>query len=198
MADNFAAHGCVYGSSAGRLSYSWRTEVFGPLSLTLTGTTGSPWRFQSQHLRLMASVQSRMLKLHRFHIRNFSTHWNRFGLHEIFVHPRSLLSAAARKPMAGGDRVAGFGLSLPRLERAHHGRMLRGQRRQRAFSTTSSESRRIINNYSRISFNFGPTLLAWAKTKAPDLYTGDPRSRPAEPGALTAVTARRSLRSTTT
>src|SRR5512138_3115827 len=29
---------------------------------------------------------------------------------------------------------------------------------------------RIVNNYSRISFNFGPTLLAWAKEKAPELH----------------------------
>lgn len=28
----------------------------------------------------------------------------------------------------------------------------------------------IVNNYSRISFNFGPTLLAWAKDKAPGLH----------------------------
>ncbi|MBC8165028.1 MAG: DUF3536 domain-containing protein, partial [Bryobacteraceae bacterium] len=28
----------------------------------------------------------------------------------------------------------------------------------------------IVNNYSRISFNFGPTLLAWAKEKAPGLH----------------------------
>lgn len=28
----------------------------------------------------------------------------------------------------------------------------------------------IVNNYSRISFNFGPTLLAWMKDKAPDIY----------------------------
>src|SRR3990172_10272453 len=26
----------------------------------------------------------------------------------------------------------------------------------------------ILNNYSRISFNFGPTLLAWLERKAPD------------------------------
>src|SRR3954468_8719884 len=25
----------------------------------------------------------------------------------------------------------------------------------------------IVNNYSKISFNYGPTLLAWAKDKAP-------------------------------
>jgi len=29
---------------------------------------------------------------------------------------------------------------------------------------------RIVNNYSRISFNFGPTLLSWMKEKAPDVY----------------------------
>src|SRR6186713_177006 len=27
----------------------------------------------------------------------------------------------------------------------------------------------IVNNYSRISFNFGPTLLAWMQEQAPDL-----------------------------
>ncbi|MEW6458955.1 MAG: DUF3536 domain-containing protein [Bacillota bacterium] len=30
--------------------------------------------------------------------------------------------------------------------------------------------REIVNNYSRISFNFGPTLLAWLETGAPDVY----------------------------
>ncbi len=28
----------------------------------------------------------------------------------------------------------------------------------------------IVNNYSKISFNFGPTLLAWFQEKAPDVY----------------------------
>jgi alpha-amylase/alpha-mannosidase (GH57 family) len=28
----------------------------------------------------------------------------------------------------------------------------------------------IINNYSRISFNFGPTLLSWMEKKSPDVY----------------------------
>ena len=30
----------------------------------------------------------------------------------------------------------------------------------------------IVNNYSRISFNFGPTLLQWMEQKAPDVYEG--------------------------
>src|SRR5437764_8008618 len=29
---------------------------------------------------------------------------------------------------------------------------------------------RLVNNYSRISFNFGPTLLAWLEQKSPDTY----------------------------
>jgi alpha-amylase/alpha-mannosidase (GH57 family) len=28
----------------------------------------------------------------------------------------------------------------------------------------------IVNNYSKISFNFGPTLLSWMRTSAPDVY----------------------------
>ncbi len=31
---------------------------------------------------------------------------------------------------------------------------------------------RIVNNYSKISFNFGPTLLSWAAEHAPDVYRG--------------------------
>ncbi|MBE0466952.1 MAG: glycoside hydrolase, partial [Candidatus Desulforudis sp.] len=30
--------------------------------------------------------------------------------------------------------------------------------------------RRIVNNYTRISFDFGPTLLSWMETKAPEVY----------------------------
>src|SRR5262245_38469496 len=29
---------------------------------------------------------------------------------------------------------------------------------------------RLVNNYSRISFNFGPTLLYWLQEKTPDVY----------------------------
>ncbi|HEX9191248.1 MAG TPA: DUF3536 domain-containing protein [Candidatus Deferrimicrobiaceae bacterium] len=40
---------------------------------------------------------------------------------------------------------------------------------------------RIVNNYSRISFNFGPTLLSWLEEKAPAVYRaireGDAESR---------------------
>ncbi len=29
---------------------------------------------------------------------------------------------------------------------------------------------KIVNNYSKISFNFGPTLLSWMEEKVPDIY----------------------------
>ena len=29
---------------------------------------------------------------------------------------------------------------------------------------------RLVNNYAKISFNFGPTLLSWLEAKAPDVY----------------------------
>ena len=44
-----------------------------------------------------------------------------------------------------------------------------------------AESRivKIVNNYARISFNFGPTLLSWLEDKAPETYRDilDSRSR---------------------
>jgi len=36
----------------------------------------------------------------------------------------------------------------------------------------SGRIKRIVSNYSRVSFNFGPTLLAWMSQFAPSVYTG--------------------------
>jgi len=30
---------------------------------------------------------------------------------------------------------------------------------------------KLVNNYSKISFNFGPTLLSWLQEKSPNVYT---------------------------
>ena len=30
----------------------------------------------------------------------------------------------------------------------------------------------LINNYSKMSFNFGPTLLSWLESQAPEVYKG--------------------------
>jgi alpha-amylase/alpha-mannosidase (GH57 family) len=50
---------------------------------------------------------------------------------------------------------------------------------------------RIVNNYARISFNFGPTLLSWLKEKAPRTYRmildGERRSRMAFGGHSSAM-----------
>src|SRR5262245_61766120 len=46
----------------------------------------------------------------------------------LSLHPRPFLPAAAGEPVAGGGRAAGFGLPVPRLERAHQCRVLRPQR----------------------------------------------------------------------
>ena len=29
---------------------------------------------------------------------------------------------------------------------------------------------KLINNYAKLSFNFGPTLLSWLEVEAPDVY----------------------------
>ena len=42
----------------------------------------------------------------------------------------------------------------------------------------------LVNNYSWMSFNVGPTLLAWLAEQAPDVYQIDPGRRPGEPAAL--------------
>ena len=50
---------------------------------------------------------------------------------------------------------------------------------------------RIVNNYARISFNFGPTLLSWLKENAPRTYRmileGEGRSRPRNRGHSSAM-----------
>ena len=48
--------------------------------------------------------------------------------------------------------------------------MLRAQSAYARFVDGEGRIERIVSNYSRISFNFGPTLLAWMKEKAPDIH----------------------------
>ena len=43
---------------------------------------------------------------------------------------------------------------------------------------------RIVNNYARMSFNFGPTLLSWLKENAPRTYPHDSGRREPQPPAL--------------
>ena len=51
-----------------------------------------------------------------------------------------------------------------------------------AFWSRTAKSLKIANNYSKISFNFGPTLLQWMKHETPDVHrchsvAADPSSR---------------------
>ena len=48
--------------------------------------------------------------------------------------------------------------------------MLRTQHGLPGSWTAKAGSGRIINNYARISFNFGPTLLSWLERKQPGVY----------------------------
>jgi alpha-amylase/alpha-mannosidase (GH57 family) len=54
-----------------------------------------------------------------------------------------------------------------------------------------NQIRRIVNNYARISFNFGPTLLSWLKENAPRTYRmildGERRSRKSYGGHSSAM-----------
>ena len=95
---------------------------------------------------------------------------NRTEPHEkIHLHSRAFLPAAARKSLAGGGRIAGFRrpyhdwnerITAECYAPNAHARLLDGENR----------IERIVNNYSKISFNFGPTLLSWMKEKAPDIH----------------------------
>ncbi len=62
---------------------------------------------------------------------------------------------------------------------------------RRALSTTRNQIVRIVNNYARISFNFGPTLLSWLKENAPRTYRmildGERRSRQRNRGHSSAM-----------
>jgi alpha-amylase/alpha-mannosidase (GH57 family) len=62
---------------------------------------------------------------------------------------------------------------------------------RRAFRTMKNQITRIVNNYARISFNFGPTLLSWLKENAPRTYRmildGERRSRKSYGGHSSAM-----------
>ena len=72
-------------------------------------------------------------------------------------------------PWLESGRTAGFCRALSRLERTHHCRMLRAEC-HRSHSGRRRTHREIVSNYSKISFNFGPTLLAWMKDKMPEIH----------------------------
>ena len=42
--------------------------------------------------------------------------------------------------------------------------------RQSRILDSDNQIIRLVNNYTKISFNFGPTLLSWLEAKAPEVY----------------------------
>ena len=64
--------------------------------------------------------------------------------------------------------------------------------------TADNRITRIVNNYSRISFNFGPTLLSWLEDHAPDTYQAILDADTRKPAALLRTRLTPSRRCTTT
>ena len=103
---------------------------------------------------------------------------------QVGLHPRPLLSAAAREPVARGDRAAAERASVSRLERADHRRVLSAEHRRRASSMATNQIIRIVDNYQRMSFNVGPTLMSWLERHAPDVHAALVDGRSREPLAV--------------
>ena len=86
------------------------------------------------------------------------------------MHSLPFLSAAARKPLAGSRSSC----RIRRIPTTTGTSALRpsATRPMPASRILTADNRiiRIVNNYSRISFNFGPTLLSWLEEHAPDTY----------------------------
>ena len=105
-------------------------------------------------------------------------------LDEISLHSRSFLSAAARKSVARSNRTARFGISVSRLERAHHGRVLRAEPR-RAHPRRRSIASRASSTTTRESVSTsGRRCCRGCETAAPDVYQRHHRGGPAEPEAF--------------
>ena len=71
--------------------------------------------------------------------------------------------------MARVGRGAGLGGAVPRLERAGDRRVLRAEHRGRRVDE-QNRVLDIVDNFEKISFNVGPTLLAWLERHRPDVY----------------------------
>ena len=77
---------------------------------------------------------------------------------------------------------------VPRLERAGHRRVLRPEHRRARARRARAASPRCATTTSRISFNFGPTLLSWMEQARPDVYAQILRADRRAPAASAAAT----------
>ena len=99
------------------------------------------------------------------------------------LHPRPLLPAAAREPLARGDRGAGLRVPVPRLERADHGRVLRGQR-ARPDPRRGEPHRRDRQQLRVDELQLRADAALVARGEAARRLRRDPRGRPHERRAL--------------
>lgn len=96
------------------------------------------------------------------------------------LHPRPLLSAASRRPLAPGDPARGqrgpYNDWNQRIARESYAPLAWARRLVGGGRVTE-----IVNAYEWISFNFGPTLLDWMQREDPTTYArvieGDRASR---------------------
>ncbi len=105
------------------------------------------------------------------------------SLGPIHLHPRPLLPAAAREPLAGHGGAAGLGLSLSRLERAHHRGVLRPQRR-RPHPGARWPHRPAGEQLRPAQLRRRPVAPALAARAGARRLPGDARRRPRQPAAL--------------
>ncbi len=101
----------------------------------------------------------------------------------IRLRPRPFLPAAAREPVARGDRGPGLGVPVPRLERAHHRRVLR---RQRGVPDPGlgGPDRRDRQQLRAHQFRFRADAALLARAPRARRVRGGPRRRPGEPRAI--------------
>ena len=92
-------------------------------------------------------------------------------------------SRRARTPGSSVVEVQDSAAPVPRLERAHHRRVLRAQRRAPACVDADDRIIDIVNNYARISFNFGPDAARLAgrrRARRPPRRSSRPTASAAE------------------
>ena len=116
---------------------------------------------------------------------------------EARLHPRPLLSAAPREPLARDRRGAGLRSPVSRLERPHHRRVLRPQRRlphHRRREQDHPHHEQLLTDELQLR----PYAAQLARGLRPPCLSHDPRRRPHSAPSATTATARPSRRSTTT
>ncbi len=99
------------------------------------------------------------------------------------LHPRALLPAAAREPVARGDRAATERAPVRDWNERITAECYRPNTSARVVDQ-KSQIISIVDNYQRMSFNVGPTLMSWLEPITRRRPRGARRCRRREPRAL--------------